>query len=211
MARLYTFWTNHLKEFKSNKRLQYGSIAILLIALIDGGLRWSDRLTVQTRELHKLAGEITTLKQQALDESAFKNALDSARQARKTVDTRLWTAPTDAIGQARLKDWLLDISILAGIASPKLNLANPKPLQEMKDTARGPFELSARSGGLKRFPATLSFRFTPEALERCLAEIEGGEPFALVDSLVINKSEMRVEIGLSMLIRIVTPTEEPTQ
>lgn len=203
MSNLQTLLAAQIREFKSNKRLQYGSIAILLIALIDGGLRWSDRITQQAKDLQTLAGEIAALKQQAMNEGLLKEMLANSQTARETVETRLWVAPTDAIGQARLKDWLLDLTARTGISNPNLNLANPRPIEEKEDSAHLNSETKSGTSGLKRFRATLSFRFSPETLERSLMEIEGGAPFAKVDTLVVNKREMRAEIGLTMLIRIV--------
>lgn len=202
MAKLNNLWTSYLQEFKSNKRLQYGSMVILLITLVNGSLHWSDRITTQTQELKALTGEIVTLKQQAMDETLFQEALTKATQAHQIVEARLWTVPTDAIGQARLKDWLLDTMARAGITNPNLNLANPKPIEEAPPPLPQSASSTVNRGGLKRFGATISFRFTPETLERCLGELEGGDPFIAVDTLVINKREARVEIGLGVLISV---------
>lgn len=207
MSKFQDFLAAQIREFKSNKRLQFGSIAMLLIVLIEGGLRWNDRIIQQTKELQTLTGEIATLKQQALNENLLKELLANSQTARKTVETRLWVAPSDAIAQARLKDWLLDLTARTGIPNPNLNLANPRPIEEKEDAPPQNSEVQSSTSGLKRFRATMIFRFSPETLERALMEIEGGVPYAKVDTLVVNKREMRAEIGLTMLIRILPSTD----
>lgn len=206
MLKPTAFWANHLKEFRSNKRLRYASFIVLFIILTDVSLRWTDRIDAKHKEFTILTAEITALKQQSQDEVQLKEVLAKATEAQDQAKARLWIAPSDAIGQARLKDWLLDLIARIGATNTGLNIANPRPLGENEDKPLTNIAGVNNSVGLKRFRATLTLRFAPETLEHLLAELEGAEPFVTIDTLVVNRREMRVEIGLGVLIDI-QPTE----
>ena len=223
MRRLRMPWAGLVQEFRANKRLQYGCVAILAIALVESGLNWSDRLTNQSHTLNQVRGKIATLKQQSHDEAALRQALLELDQLDEKVNERLWTISSEAVGQARLKDWLTEILKRAGAINPTLNLANPRPLGKEAATSTPAMpnalprtETEKKSGqlssdtGLREFRATISFVFTPESLERLLAELEGGEPLLAVDSLTINKRDRRAELGIHLLMRVAQNTSRAT-
>lgn len=216
MRRLQKTLASYFQEFRANKRLQYGCAAIVLIALVQGGLNWSDRLTNQNRVLNQVRGEIATLKQQSLDEAALRQTLLELEQLDEEVNGRLWTIASEAVGQARLKDWLNETLARVGATNPTLNLANPRPPGKDKETSRQDESSATRRGetgnkpgtspsdlGLREFRATIGFIFTPDSLERLLAALEGGEPLVAVDSLTVNKRDRRAEIGIRVLMRVV--------
>lgn len=219
MRRLSLPWASYLQEFRANKRLQYGCAAILLIAVVNGGLNWSDRLTSQSRELSQVRGEIATLKQQSLDEASLRQTILELDQLDEEVNRRLWTIPSEAVGQARLKDWLSETLTRVGATNPTLKLANPRPPGREADSSNQAApnatlrsDAKKRPGqtasdlGLREFRATIGFVFTPESLERLLAELEGGEPLAAIDSLTVSKRDRRAELGIRLLMRVAQNT-----
>lgn len=203
---------NIFNELRTNKRLQLACLALLLIAILEGSLRWSDRISAQSAELNKIRGEISTLKQESSNESAIRASLGELEKLKAQIDERLWQAPSEAVGQARLKDWLNEAIQRTGLSNPTINMASPRPLDAQKDKAgsASPAKDSKTSSGLasemRELRATISFRFTPEAVERFLAEIEASNLYAAVDTLTINRREMRAEMGIVVLLQL-SPSE----
>jgi hypothetical protein len=100
------------------------------------------------------------------------------------------------VGQARLKDWLTEI-VKSSIADQyAITLAASRELGGQGK------EGVPSTDATKEFRATVTFRLTPRALEGVLLEIEGGEPFAAVESLVVRKQERRVELTVRVLMRV---------
>lgn len=183
-------------ELRANKRLLYGLAAIALVVLVEGALRWSDWLGQRQAILTTLQTDLTTLKSHARDEAALRAALAQVQRMSESMDTRLWTVSSEAVGQARLKDWLTDIVKRAIANQYAVTLAASRELG--KPGPSGPGAASP----VREFRATVSFQLTPRALEGVLLEIEGGEPFAAVETLLVKKQERRVEITVRVLMRI---------
>jgi len=183
-------------ELRSNKRLLYGLAIIALVVVVEGGLRWSDWLGQQQATLTRLQTDLSTLKSDASDEATLRAALAQVQRMGESMDTRLWTVSSEAVGQARLKDWLTGI-VKRSIANQyAVTLAASRELG--KPGPDGPGATSS----VREFRATVSFQLTPRALEGVLLEIEGGEPFAAVETLLVKKPERRVEITVRVLMRI---------
>lgn len=113
------------RELRGSRRLQLALLAFVVIAAAEGGLRWSDRLAARERQLQDLRGELRSLRAQSRDEAELRQALAGLAEARRELDARLWRVPSEAIGQARLKDWLGGIAKQAGVANPTLTLSPP--------------------------------------------------------------------------------------
>lgn len=183
-------------ELRANKRLLYGLAAIALVIVVEGGLRWSDWLGQQQATLTTLQTDLTTLKSHARDEAALRATLAQAKRMGESTDIRLWTVSSEAVGQARLKDWLTDI-VKRSIANQyAVTLAASRELGKPGSSGSG------ATSSVREFRATVSFQLTPRALEDVLFEIEGGEPFAAVETLLVKKQERRVEITVRVLMRI---------
>lgn len=196
-------WNKLVSELRGNPRLRYGLFAIMLMVLIEAGLRWSESITAQQTAATRLQTELTTLRSHARDEAALRAALEQARAMGEAMDERLWTVSSEAVGQARLKDWLTEL-VKSSIADQyTITLA---PSREVGKT--GPEvgsttpAAAAAASSAREFRANVSFRFTPRALEGMLIEIEGGEPFAAVETLLVKKPERRVELTVRVLMRI---------
>lgn len=214
MARSKSFWLA-IGELKTNRRLQYGLMFILVLALAHGGLAWRDRLGRQAATLNGLQLEIKTLKQRSRDEAVLRETLEELARIGAQVEARLWTVQSAAVGQARFSDWLNDCLPRAGITDATLKFSIPRaaaatidPPQNHKGVDK--YSESMGADNIREVRATMVFRFTPERLERLLAELEGGELLISVDTLVVNRQERRVEIGIRLPMRIGVLSDTPT-
>ncbi|MGE3347336.1 MAG: hypothetical protein AB7I35_07870 [Ramlibacter sp.] len=193
------------QEFRRNRRLQWGLAVIAMVLLADGGTRWKERIEAAQQRLAQLQIELATLKRQAKNEGAMSKALLDARRASELADARLWVATSEAVGQARVKDWLTELLKKSGVSNFSVNLTAAKPMavapEVPPDSAR-PLPTKDETGGLFEFGAASTFPFTPESLEKVLASIEAGEPLARVESLSVRRNDRRVEMGIRVLIRL---------
>jgi len=202
-------------NFRQNRRLQAGLALIAVLACIEGGLRWNDHLAGKLEQLQQMRSELRSLRNQSRDEASMHKTLDDLRQARQVVDSRLWVVPSDAVGQARFKDWLNAILKHPGIVSQSLKISAAQPMNERyssgmgMDMAAAPAPQSATSDagasslpGLYQIHATLSIIFTPASLEQILGEIEGGEAYANVEALTISQKDRRAELTIRILMRV---------
>jgi len=208
MQRIRTIGTKFWHELRSNRRLQLGLLAVALIALLEGSLRWADRLEAEHKKLQQLRGELATLRAQSQNEAALRQTLAEFELARRQAETKLWNVSSEAVGQARLKEWLNNLIERAGALKPTLNLSAARPLggKEGSTTAA---PLAGKEEALREFRATLRYTFTPESLEKILAEIEAGETFSSVETLTVNRRERRVELTVRVLMRIGAPPTPP--
>lgn len=199
MAQLIATLNGHLQELKTNRRLQFGTLAIVLMLVVEIGMNWSDRLTRQTKELNQLRAQIASLRQQSHNEAYLTETLASLEQLQREVDERLWLVSSEAVGQAKVKDWINETLGRIGISNSTINIATPRPAQNKND---GPAFANPTDKSLLEFRATISFGFSPETLENLLAELEGGEPFVAIDALTVNRQTRRVELGIRLLMRL---------
>lgn len=193
-------------EMRRNRRLQVGVAIIAFVVLWDRAAAWYDRLEGKQQALTQLQIEVSTLKGQARNEVAMQAAIREIRKAAALADARVWVVPSEGIGQARLKDWLVEQMKLAGAGNYTVNLSTPKPLAE---SAQGSPPSVAPVGVLGpsqppilEFNAVLTFTFTPESLEKILAAVEAGDTMAKVESLSVRRNDRRVELGVRVLMRL---------
>lgn len=197
-------------EFRANRRLQVGLAVIVTVVLADRALSWSDRITQRRQMLADAQIEVATLKSQARNEAAMQTAMRDIRLAAALADARLWVVSSEAVGQARLKDWLIEQMKLAGAGNYTVNVASPKPLAQAGSAGAGPTtgSPSAKEGalapgaGLLDFSAVITFTLTPESLEKMLAALEAGDAMSKVESLSVRRNERRVEMGVRVLMRL---------
>ncbi|MDP2367509.1 hypothetical protein [Rhodoferax sp.] len=198
-----------LTELRGNRRLLAGLAIVALVVVIEGGLRWSDWLGAQQITLTKLRAELSDLKTHTRDEAALRTALSQAQRMGNAMDARLWSVSSEAVGQARMKDWLTDI-VKRSIANQyAVTLAASRELGKPGAADPSGAQGSVQGGTaptLREFRATVSFQLTPRALEGVLLEIEGGEPFAAVETLLVKKQERRVELTVRVIMRIKAPS-----
>lgn len=188
--------TDFVVEIRSNKRLSYGLVVIVAVICVEGGMRWMDWVAQQQSELVQLQTDLLALRSNTRNEATLKEALVRAERLQEAIDTRLWLVASEAVGQARLKDWLTDVVKTALANQYAITLASSREL--INAQTKGPPDLT----NLREFRATLSFQFTPSALEKVLAEIEGGKPFSSIDNLLVKQRERRVELTVRVLMRV---------
>ena len=191
-------------ELRSNPRLLYGLVLIALVLLVELGLRWSDSITQQQQSLAKLQAELSRLKSGMRNEAALTQSLAQINQMGKALDARLWTVSSDAVGQARLKDWLTEVVKRAIADQYAITVGASQEVGKPAELAGSDTvgNMTASDSALREFRATVSFRLTPRALEGVLLDVEGGEPFAAVETLTVKGQERRVEMTLRVLMRI---------
>lgn len=207
-----------LASLRQSRRLQVGMVLIALLVAGEGVLRWNDHLTDKLEQLQKMRSELRNLRNQTRDEAALHKTLADLRQARETVDSRLWVVSSEAVGQARLKDWLKATLKRAGIVSQSLKISAAQPVNERGRGERYspstnssniapaqntmPDTDAASQPGLRQINATLNIPFTPATLEQLLGDIEGGDAYAGVEALTIMQRERRAELTIRILLRV---------
>lgn len=202
--RLVTQW----HDFRRNRRLQIGILAILAIMMAEGSLRWLDHLAHQEVLLDELRNKKLTLQGQSRDEPGLTRLLQEYKAARQTAEARMWVVPSEAVGQALQKDWLQAAFKECAVIPQSITLASPKSFAK-PDTTGAPKPTRAQQEmketeirGIREFRATVLFPFTPVGLEKVLAALEGGEPFVQIETLNANRRERRIEITLRMLMEV---------
>ncbi len=197
-----------LEELRRNRRLQVGLAAIALVILGDRALAWSDSLDARRQALTQAQIEVATLKSQARNEPTMQMAMRDIRAAAALADARLWVVSSEAVGQARLRDWLIDQIKLAGAGNYTVNVASPKPVvaagaEGVASNAPSALPSSpATGGGLFEYGAALTFTLTPESLEKMLTALEAGDAMSKLESLSVRRNDRRVELGVRMLMRV---------
>jgi hypothetical protein len=191
------------RALRGNRRLQLGVLVILAILITEGGLRWLDRMEQQEKQLAELRSQKLRLQGQSQDKTALEAQLREIEQIRATAKARMWVVPSEAVGQARQKDWLQSIFKEIGVTPQNITLATP---QAYNGTPLASADREQKAQGtlanIREFRATLIFPFSPAGLEKALAALEGGEPFVRVESLFANRGARRIELSLSMLMEI---------
>lgn len=216
MSRLKGVLERGWRELKQNRRLQIGAIAVAVLLCVEGGLAWRDRLAAKEQQLRQVGGELRTLRAQSRAEAALRQARDDMALSRMELESRLWTVSSEAVGQARLKDWLKTIATNAKVIGPNLALAAAKPREEeapTEGTDTAGAGTGTEPGGEKKarlyeMRATLSLPFSPEILEHVLADIEGGAALASVESLTVSRRDRRIELTVCVLTRVGGGTKE---
>jgi hypothetical protein len=181
------------RDLSGNRRLQWGLLAVLVILGAEGGLRWMDTLGMQERKLAQLRDQKIRLREQVRDHTMLEALLDEAERLQAAAKARLWVVPSEAVGQARQKDWVQTLFQTEGVRLQTLVLATPRA--NLADAA-------ARPADIREFRATLTFPFSPDNLEKVLAAIEAGPAFARVEGLRVNRRQRRIEIEFAMAMEI---------
>jgi hypothetical protein len=193
-------------DIRANSRLRWGIVLIALVVLVDGGLRWSDAVARQQQALAKMQADVAALKSGLKNESALQETAESSRQLAALIDKRLWTVSSEAVGQARMKDWLTDMAKRNIADQYIVTLGASRELGKQDgENATNLVATNKADSGIREFRANFSFKLTPRALEGVLLDIEGGEPFAAVESLLVKGQERRVEMTVRVLMRIQAP------
>jgi len=188
------------QAFKANRRLQIGVLLIIMIILFEVGARWVERLSVQRQQLQQLRAELVAVRAQSRNKDALRTSLQEFDRARQVIDAKIWPVSSEAVAQARLNEWLGAVLKRAGVVSPVVRLTGARPLAE--EDARGAGTSAGGAGRLQEFRAVVRYAFTPETLEKVLAEIESGEAMAAIESLTVNKRERRVEFSVRVMMLV---------
>lgn len=207
MSELMQSLRNAWADVQANPRLRWGLVLIAAVVLVEGGLRWSDAIAKQQQALGKLQADVVALRTGVKNDAALTGALEASRQTAALVDARLWTVSSEAVGQAKMKDWLTEV-VKRNIADQyAINLNVSRELGKRESAgAAAPTSTSVQAdmsvAGVREFRANVSFRLTPRALEGVLLEVEGGEPYGAVESLLVKGQERRVEMTVRVLMRV---------
>lgn len=209
MSELRNLLGKAIAEISANSRLRWGLAIVGLIVLVDGGLRWRDAVTQQQQVLAKLNADVAALRAGFKNESVLQRAVESSRLLAAIIEKRLWTVSSEAVGQAKMTDWLTEV-VKRNIADQyviTLGVSRELGKQDSGDAASLSTASEGQAGTIREFRASVSFRLTPRALEGVLLEVEGGEPFGAVESLLVKGQERRVEMTVRILMRIQPPAE----
>lgn len=216
-ARLSPWLETSASELRTNRTLQLGLAAIVVLLCVEAGFRWNDHLELQIQQLEQIRSELHRLRTQTSDEAALRATLGKITAARRAADERLWRVSSDAVGQARLKDWMTGILKRAGVGNTRLNVSaakvfagkdeaaestRPDQTPDVSDESALAERGAGNVGDLREIRVSLSMPFTPASLEQVLADVEGGDAFASVEALTVVQRERRVEMTVRVLVRL---------
>ena len=193
-----------LTEIRGKRSLQYGLLAMALLFCGEMLLQWSDWQEAQEKQWQQLRSELRTLRNQSRDEATLRNQLNALETQQMLVDERLWRVSSEAVGQARLKDWLTEQLKKAGVTQFKLSLSTPVGLNTQQTTpaTTPPAPGKTPATELYELRANLTYAFTPSTLEDVLLTIEGSKALAAVESLKVSRRDRSVDMGIRILVHI---------
>jgi Type II secretion system (T2SS), protein M subtype b len=193
-------------ELAANRRLQVGLALVVLIVLAYGFVYWGEAIARDSKRLAALQAEAVALKSQDSNPARWQERLAKVQALQSAVTERLWVNTSEAAAQARLRDWLTEIARSAVASRYLVTLGSVATVSGATSAANLANAASAADAppatALRQFKASLSFDFQPQSVESALAAIEGGNQFAFVDSLSINKRARRAEINITVFARI---------
>jgi Type II secretion system (T2SS), protein M subtype b len=188
-------------EWRGNPRLRWGFWLIVAVLSVESFLRWQDEVLKAKKELAALKSEVQSLQDRQKAETANIARLDGLKLYLQKKQRALNTVSTEALGQARLRDDIAELFEAQKLEAPVVSLQSATPLS----TARAPGaagEPTKQDPQLRMFRASVSFRFSPEALEQLLGAIEASESFVTVDALLVRAGDRRAELTLSQVMRV---------
>jgi len=110
-------------EWRSNRRLRLGALAILLILGTHFVLVLSDAR--RTREMqYARDAELLGRLEEASGESAWPKRAKDAEQALDGLRRSMPASRSDGLAQAEMQAWLTDLAAYAGVASPSVRVEN---------------------------------------------------------------------------------------
>jgi len=190
------------QEFRRNRRLQVGILVILGVLVSEGTMRWFEFQGHQETRLTELRSQRMMLQGQSRDETVLKEKLAELETARDVVEKRMWVVPSEAVGQARQKDWLLNLFKQSSVAPINITLGSPRPFNGKSEGGAAAAGSQEDPQGFMEFRASISFPFSPAALENILNALEGGEPFVQIEVLRASRRERKVDIEMNMLMEV---------
>ena len=204
MVQLKKTLDSALSEIRSKRSLQYGLLAMALLFCSELLLQWTDWQDAQEKQWQQLRSELRTLRHQSRDEATLRNQLNALETQQMLVDERLWRVSSEAVGQARLKDWLTEQLKKAGVTQFKLSLSTPVGLNTQQTTLATPPPAPGKTPAtaLYELRANLTYAFTPSTLEDVLLTIEGSKALAAVESLKVSRRDRSIDMVIRILVHI---------
>jgi hypothetical protein len=189
-----------LHEIRTSRLVQVSTLVLVLAAMTEGGLRWRDGLAATQAKHQALLAERSDLRAQVRDETLLRERIETLAEARRSADARVWRVPSEAIGQARVGDWLAKRFKELGIGDAQIKYSAIRPYQPTDDSAAK--TVNATGSELREIRASVAGRFSPAGLEQLLLHLEGSETQAVVESLTVRRNERRFEMTIRFLLSI---------
>ncbi|MDR1647324.1 MAG: hypothetical protein LBR88_04720 [Zoogloeaceae bacterium] len=174
---------------------------MVVILGVEGNLRWIDHLDAQEKMLAQLRNQKSQLRAQVRDKAVLEVFLKKIGEIQSAAKTRLWVVPSEAVGQARQKDWIQALFQREGIRLQSLVLATPRA-DAAASAVSTPSAEAGTAADIREFRATLTFPFSPNNLEKVLGAIEGSSTFARIESLRVNRRQRRIELEFAVSMEI---------
>ncbi len=108
-------------QWRANRRLRYGALAILLILGTQLALSLMDRRTATETQYARDDALFARL-QEASTESAWPRRAAAAEKALADMRHSIPPARSDGLAQAEMQAWLTDLAAHAGLASPTVRV-----------------------------------------------------------------------------------------
>ncbi len=201
MASLPPLIRSALALWRENRRLRWLFALTFSVLLADGCLRWLDWFGAAQAQKVKLEARLSQLDAQSRDLTALRSTLRAAQDLEKQAKARLLTTRSEAVAQAKLQDWLLDVAVKNRLVLQALTVGAARPAADSK-TERPDERQSKTSDGLMELPVSLSILMTPDAVVAALQALEEGPWWLRVQSFSIRTAERRIELGIVVPLRI---------
>jgi hypothetical protein len=162
-----------VREFTQNPRLHYWTLLVAAILWIALWFQIGDAHRRERQEIDAATHQLTELRQLAR-ETEWRDRRTTIDHLRLQLESRLWTADSEALAQANFQDALVKLAGTSGMPSFDIRVelvANP-----------------ANALKLRQMSASLSGSFNAEALQHFLAAMARDEHVLVVDRLHIEIS-----------------------
>lgn len=190
------------QSWQANPRLRILLSLIALIIIADASLRWLDGVTQQLTRRTELQAEVAQLQRQTRDPQRLQHNLADARLLQQHALHRILLVRSEAQAQARLQDWLTQLVQQNNVQVMALSVGSARPVTEATPQAKHDKTLDTRPRADMSLTANMTVRFTPDALNTLLLALEDAEWIVRIDSLSVRRAERRVDIVLSVPVRI---------
>lgn len=178
-------------EFRHNRRLQLGVVAIGAIVALYMLLVWRDSIDRSERALAAVYSDLRLARSSDAADRRWREQAVRASEQLAALQARLWEAPTLAQSQAQMQDWATKILVSAGARSVNVTVGN---LSAERDGALAP--------DLRAVRLSMAFEAPPQILDQVLPLLESDQHLTRITSLRAARAQPRIEIALLAYARV---------
>lgn len=155
------------QEWKHNRRLRLGTVAIAAILAWYGLLNWNDYIDTREKIFARGEQKLSQLRSASGTAELWKQRASDAAESRAQLESMLWEAPSTAAAQATIEDWLRTTLAEVYAARPEVRAQ----IAERRASRSAGQETSTREAEQPRLKFSISFEYSGQTIERFLGAI----------------------------------------